>query len=59
MADAATCLQTALLKERRMWSKISLVWTFRLEDIEGAVHSQPVVVMLIFDSWTGAVGSWL
>lgn len=47
--------QTALLKERPVWSKISLVWTLRLADLEGDQASQTLVVSLVFDSWTGEV----
>lgn len=48
-------LQVHLMKERWFWSRISLLWTFRLADVEGDEDAQRVVVMLAFDTWTGAV----
>lgn len=44
-----------MLRERPIWSKVSLYWTFRLADVEG--DSEKVVVTLVFDNWTGSVST--
>ncbi|CAM9637965.1 unnamed protein product [Laminaria digitata] len=44
-----------MLKERPFWSKVSLIWTFRLADVEGDNNAERIVVALVFDTWTGSV----